>query len=124
MPSRTASSRQAVAHPPDARTARAAYRPSAGLPIASDLAMLFGRTGVMASAPRWTAVLTGAQPCACAAWIRVGASVTRPAPISSWNAFAVFASSDPAATGTTMWSGARQPSCSTISKASVLLPSE
>src|SRR5438132_1491410 len=33
--------------------------------------MLFGRTGVTWSRPCWIAVLTGAQPSACAAWMRL-----------------------------------------------------
>ena len=40
--------------------------PSAGLPIASDLAMVSGLTGRMASVPSLYAVATGEQPVAWA----------------------------------------------------------
>ena len=51
--------------PPDLRIASRAYQPSAGLPMASDLAMVSGLTGRMASVPSAKAVATGAHP---AAW--------------------------------------------------------
>src|SRR5262249_36314854 len=65
------SSEAAAAHPPDARIAWLAYQPSAGLPMASDLAMVSGLlTGRMCSCPSRTAVTIGAQPAACAPWRR------------------------------------------------------
>ncbi len=61
------SSLTAAAWPPEPRIACAAYGPSAGLPMASDLAMVFGFfTGLMASRPASTASAMGPQPAACA----------------------------------------------------------
>ena len=45
------------------------WKPSAGLPIAIERAMVFGLTGSGNSRPSSSALMTGAQPAACAAWI-------------------------------------------------------
>ena len=97
--------------------------PSAGLPMASDLAMVSGLTGRIASEPSLKAAETGEQPVACAPKTAYGLSSTRPRAISSWNALSTLVSWEPDATGMTIWSGSRQPSCSAISKPSVLEPS-
>jgi hypothetical protein len=89
--------------------------PSAGLPMASDLAIVSGRTGRMASTPSLKAVATGEQPVACAPKTLYGVSSTRPSAISSWNALCTLVSCEPDATGMTTCSGSRQPSCSAIS---------
>ena len=56
MPSTISSSVTAATAPPERRTSSRAYVPSAGLPIASDLAMPLGFTGRMKSAPDSNAV--------------------------------------------------------------------
>ena len=55
--------------PPVERTERSTWKPSAGLPMAIDLAIVFGFTGSGNSRPSSSARTTGAQPAACAAWI-------------------------------------------------------
>ena len=45
-----------------ARTERSTWKPSAGLPIAIDLAIVFGLTGSGNSSPASSARTTGAQP--------------------------------------------------------------
>jgi hypothetical protein len=85
--------------------------------MAKDLAMVLGRTGTSTSTSFLIMVTMGPQPSAWAACIRVrtGPS-TSPSPSSSLMAFQILVIREPPAQGTTMWSGARQPSCSTISK--------
>ena len=101
-----------------------AYQPSAGLPMASDLAMVSGLTGRMASVPSAKAVATGEQPAAWAPETRTeGSSSSRPTFQSSSNPLATLVSWLPEPMGTTTWSGACQPSCSATSKASVFEPS-
>ncbi len=51
MASTTSSSVTAAHEPPDRRMTSRAYQPSAGLPMASDLAIVWGLTGRMASVP-------------------------------------------------------------------------
>ena len=63
MPSTISSSVTAAMAPPLRRTTSRAYQPSAGLPIASDLAIVAGLTGRMWSLPSAKAVATGEQPC-------------------------------------------------------------
>src|SRR5579875_879988 len=132
MPSVAASSRiestisssptSAIA-PPVRRTTSRAYGPSAGLPMASDLAIVAGRTGRTTSCPAANAADTGAHPLAWAPNTRHGVWGTRPRPTSSPNALSTFTSCAPEAIGTTTCSGSRQPSCSAISKPSVFDPS-
>ena len=78
MPSITSSSVTIAPEPPVARTERSTWKPSAGLPIAIDLAMVFGLTGSGNSSPASSARTTGAQPAACAAWIAGSSPSTRP----------------------------------------------
>ena len=66
---------------------------------------------------------TGEQP---AAWAPLNAGsdpCTRPTSSHSSNPRAIFVKSEPDATGATTRSGSSNPSCSAISKASVLDPS-
>ena len=79
MPSVAASSRIAstssssltsATAPPVRRTTSSTYGPSAGLPIASDLAIVAGRTGWTTSWPARNAAATGEQPVACAPYTR------------------------------------------------------
>ena len=83
--------------------------------MASDLAMVSGRTGWTTSCPSRNAAATGEQPSAWAPKILYGRSSTRPSAISSLNPLSIFVSCDPEATGITICSGSRQPSCSAIS---------
>ena len=93
MASRTSSSVTAAHDPPDRRMASSAYQPSAGFPMASDLAMVLGLTGRMASVPSAKAVATGAQPAACAPETRtVGSSSSRPTCPSSAKPLATLVS--------------------------------
>ncbi len=81
-------------------------------------------TGRMVSLPVSKAVATGAQPAGWPPmWRVVGASM-RPTVASSSNPRRSFVYSDPDAMGATMASGARHPSCSAISKATLFDPSE
>ena len=124
MPSRISSSVTAAKAPPEERTASSAYQPSAGLPMASDLAIVAGRTGLMASDPWRKALATGAHPAACAPDTRTwGSSSSSPTWCSSRNPLATLVSWLPDATGTTTWSGASHPSCSATSNARVFEPS-
>ena len=78
----------------------------------------------MASVPSAKAVATGEHPSAWAPEIRTaGSSGRRPTLPSSAKPLATLVSWLPDPIGTTTWSGARQPSCSAISKARVLEPS-
>ncbi len=67
MPAMISSSVTIAPPPPVWRTARSTWKPSAGLPIAIDLAIVFGLTGSGNSSPASSARTTGAQPAACAA---------------------------------------------------------
>ena len=62
MPARISSSSTASIAPPVARASSIAYGPSAGLPIASDLAIVSGLTGRQTSWPAANAAATGEQP--------------------------------------------------------------
>ena len=124
IPSITSSSVTEAQEPPDLRMASSAYHPSAGLPMASDLAMVFGFTGRMASMPSAKAVATGEQPSAWAPETRTdGSSSSRPTFQSSSNPLATLVSWLPDPIGTTTWSGACHPNCSATSKARVFEPS-
>ena len=124
MASITSSSVTAAQDPPVLRMTSRAYQPSAGLPMASDLAMVLGLTGRMASVPCRKAVATGEQPSAWAPETRTaGSSGSSPTLPSSLKPLATLVSWLPDPIGTTTWSGACQPSCSAISKARVLEPS-
>src|SRR5919205_1357655 len=101
-----------------------AYGPSAGLPIASDLAIVDGRTGLQKSWPAANALATGLQPSACAPFIVGTAPEIRPSSSHSEKPLAIFVYSDPDAIGATIRSGVSHPSCSAISKARVFEPSE
>src|SRR5207253_2648120 len=90
--------------------------PSAGLPIASDFAIVFGLTGTSTSVSFLIIVTIGPQPAACAACILVATGPsTSPSVLNSLMAFQILVMSDPPAHGTTICAGARHPSCSTIS---------
>ena len=92
--------------------------------MASDLAMVAGLTGRMASVPSAKAVATGEQPAAWAPEIRTeGGSSSRPTWPSSENPLATLVNWLPEAMGATTWSGAVHPSCSATSKANVFEPS-
>src|SRR5205823_10005711 len=86
--------------------------------MASDLAIVFGRTGLSTSLSLLIMVTMGPQPSACAACIFVltGPSI-RPSVFSSLMAFQILVIREPPAQGTTTCCGVRQPSCSTISYA-------
>ena len=66
MPARISSSVTESIDPPPRRARSSAYGPSAGLPIASDLAIVSGFTGRQMSQPASNACATGEQPSACA----------------------------------------------------------
>ena len=122
MFSPTASSATAWIAPPVSRAVATAKSPSAGLPIASERAIEFGRTGVTVVRSR-NAVATGWQP---AAWPPTSAGPTpstRPRARSSANPCPTLWKSAPEAIGATTTSGVRQSSCSAISYASVFEPS-
>src|SRR5215469_189560 len=123
MESTTSSSETSAIAPPVRRTTSSTYGPSAGLPIASDLAIVSGRTGFTTSQPFANACETGEQPLACAPKTRHLDCPTRPSSANSENPLSIFTSCAPDATGTTICSGIRQPSCSAISKPRVLDPS-
>ena len=91
--------------------------------MASDLAIVDGRTGVMSSLPSRNAVETGEQPVAWAPKTLYGVPSTSPSRDHSPNALCTLVSSDPLAIGTTTCSGSRQPSCSATSYPRVLEPS-
>jgi len=91
--------------------------------MASDLAMVSGRTGRTTSCPAANAADTGEQPVAWAPNTRHGVCGTRPSEVSSEKPLSTLTSWAPDAIGTTTCSGSRQPSCSAISKPSVLDPS-
>ena len=79
MPSTISSSVTAPNPPPVVRTTSSAKYPSAGLPIASDLAIVSGFTGRIVSAFSMNASATGEQPSACAPETRTcGSSSSRP----------------------------------------------
>src|SRR5947209_6420016 len=103
--SRMSSSLTASIVPPVRRARSSAYGPSAGLPIASDLAMVSGLTGRQKSWPASNAVATGEQPDACAPW-KVGSSPSS-SPISSHssNPRAILVNNEPEAIGATTRSG-------------------
>src|SRR4051812_37411019 len=115
MPARISSS-VTLSMPPPLRLARStAYGPSAGLPMASDLAIVSGLTGRQTSVPAANAVATGEQPRAWAPFI-VGASPsTRPSSRHSSKPLAILVYNEPEAIGATTRSGVRKPSCSAIS---------
>src|SRR6516162_9697193 len=58
----TSSSPTSATAPPVRRTTSSTYGPSAGLPIASDLAMVAGLTGCTTSCPARNAAATGEHP--------------------------------------------------------------
>ena len=122
MFSAISSSATAWIEPPDARAVASASSPSAGLPIASERAIVAGRTG-RTRPPSWKAVATGAQPSAWPPTSRGGAPSTSPSSCSSAKPWCTFENIAPEAIGATTASGVRQPSCSAISKASVFEPS-
>ncbi len=122
MFSPTASSATAWIAPPVACAVATARSPSAGLPIASERAIVAGRTGFTA-APSANEVATGAQPSAWPPTSRGTSPSASPSSSKSENPWWSFVKSDPDAIGQTTTSGARQPSCSAISYASVFEPS-
>ena len=108
--------------PPDAAAVATASSPSAGLPIASDRASVFGRIGLTFS-PVANASATGAQPSAWPPYSRGSRPSTSPT-LASWEKpCRSFVKSEPEAIGQATASGSSQPSCSAISNASVFEPS-
>src|SRR6202011_5160467 len=101
-----------------------AYGPSAGLPMASERAMVLGFCGSKRASPRFTALEIGEHPVACAPKNFPDFSSTQPSVTSSRNPLAILPISEPPAMGTTTLSGSLQPSCSAISKPCVFDPSE
>src|SRR3954449_9908493 len=99
MPWTTSSSLTSSIAPPVRRTTSSTYGPSAGLPIASDLAMVSGRTGATTSYPASYACTTGEQPVACAPKILTGLSSTSPSLISSLKPLSILVSFEPEGTG-------------------------
>ena len=91
--------------------------------MASDFAMVFGRTGRTFVVPASNAVTMGEQPRAWAPDIFVCTLSMSQRRAISCRPFQIFTYSEPDAIGATTCSGARQPSCSATSYASVLLPS-
>jgi hypothetical protein len=91
--------------------------------MASDFAIVLGFTGLKKSRPDLKAVEMGEQPSACAPLIFVRTSSMRPTVFISWRPFQILVKREPDAIGMTTWSGVRQPSCSTVSYASVFEPS-
>ena len=122
MFSTISSSSTATIDPPDATAVATASSPSAGLPIASDRAIVLGRTGAT-FVPSANASATGEQPSACAPINRGCAPSTRPSSRSSLKPWCTFENIAPDAIGATTASGNVQPSCSAISKPSVFEPS-
>ncbi len=122
MLSAMSSSGTAWIEPPDSLAVATARSPSAGLPIASDRAIVFGRTGrTFASA--WNAVATGLQPSAWPPNSRGVVPSTSPSSRSSAKPWCTFVNIAPDAIGAITASGNVQPSCSAISNASVFEPS-
>ena len=122
MFSAISSSGTAWTAPPDVRAVVTAISPSAGLPIASERAIVFGRTGFTFS-PLWNAVATGEQPSACPPKSRGVVPSTSPSSSSSPKPWCTFENIAPEAIGAMTASGSSQPSCSAISKPSVFEPS-
>src|SRR4051812_24301019 len=123
MPALISSSSTASIAPPLARASSSAYGPSAGLPIASDLAIVSGLTGRQTSTPASNAAATGEQPSAWAPFMTGASPSTRPRERHSSKPLAIFVYNEPEAIGATTRSGVRNPSCSAISYASVFEPS-
>ena len=115
MPARISSSVTASTLPPVRRASSTAYGPSAGLPMASDLAIVSGLTGRQTSVPAAKACATGEQPSAWAPCIAGTSPSSRPASMNSWKPRATFVKSEPEAIGATTRSGSSQPSCSAVS---------
>jgi len=115
MPSTTSASLTCVTAPPVRRTVSSTYGPSAGLPIASERAMVSGRTGRTTSTPASNAAATGEQPVACAPNTLYGVGSTSPSLPNSVKPLSTLVSCEPEATGTTTCSGSRHPSCSVTS---------
>lgn len=124
MPSTTSSSETSSTAPPVRLTTSSTYGPSAGLPMASERAMVSGLTGCTTSWPFLNAAETGEQPVACAPNTLYGVASTSPTSPSSRKPLSTLVSCEPEATGTTICGGIRQPSCSATSNASVFEPSE
>ena len=91
--------------------------------MASDLAIVSGLTGRQTSVPAANAWATGEQPSAWAPHIVGTSPASSPASMNSWKPRATLVNSEPEAIGATTRSGSSQPSCSAVSKASVLEPS-
>ena len=115
MPARISSSVTASMPPPVCCASSTAYGPSAGLPIASDLAIVSGLTGRQIGVPAANAWATGEQPSAWAPFMCGTSPSSSPQSIHSSNPRAIFVNSEPEATGATTRSGSSQPSCSAIS---------
>ena len=99
-----------------------ARSPSAGLPIASDLAIEFGRTGETRRSSQ-NADATGEQPSAWPPYRRGRRSSISPSRPNCSNPCQSLLNIAPEAIGATTAVGTSQPSCSTISNASVFEPS-
>ena len=103
------------AQPPESRICFMAKGPSAGLPMASERAIVLGFCGSKRERLRFTPSEMGEQPVACAPKNFTGLASTQPRVTNSRNAFAILVISEPPAMGTTTLSGSVQPSCSAIS---------
>src|SRR6201996_2795857 len=101
--STTSASETSATTPPVLRTTSSTYGPSAGLPIASDLAIVSGLTGRTTSQPLANASDTGEHPVAWAPNTFHGFSSMRPSETSSENPLSILTSWAPDATGTTIW---------------------
>jgi hypothetical protein len=115
IPARTSSSLTASTPPPVVRATSSAYGPSAGLPMARDLAMVSGRTGRHTSWPAAKAAATGEHPSAWAPFMIGRSPSTSPSRRNSSKPLAIFVNSEPERPGETTRSGSSHPSCSTIS---------
>src|SRR2546429_375790 len=104
--------------PPDSRVAAIAASPSAGLPIASERAIVSGRTGFTGRSSA-NAAATGEQPTAWPPTSRGAAPLTSPSSRKSRNPRATFECNEPDAIGQTTTSGSSHPSCSATSYATV-----
>ena len=116
MPARISSSVTASIAPPLRRASSSAYGPSAGLPIASDLAIVSGLTGLQMSQPALEGL--GHRRAALglgAVHRRASSPSIRPTSRHSSKPRAILVNSEPEAIGATTRSGSSKPSPSAIS---------
>src|SRR5438094_346140 len=96
MASTISGSDTSSAQPPESRISFIANGPSAGLPMASERAMVFGFCGSNRARLRFTPSEIGEHPVACAPKNFTGLSFTQPNVTNSLKAFAIFVISEPA----------------------------